>query len=144
MSDLELDSEFELKRLIRTVTPLMSILTSDHRRQFRDRRPYYGDGYDQPAASYWARDGGYGGGDCCCGGGFDLWQLVALGLLSLLLFYLIFVATTTTTRSGRRKRNALGDALDDLEDDDDGIQTLFNVIFFLRFVGLDFYFPCYG
>ena len=128
MSDMEeLDSEFEMKRLIRTITPLMAILTDDGgRRRFGDggvRR----DHRDQTAlASYWSRDGGYGygggyGSSCCCNDKTDLYWLLALAALGLLFFYLIFIATTTTTSGGRRRRdNELDDLLRD-GDDDDGI-----------------------
>jgi hypothetical protein len=128
--DDELESERQLKKLLKFVTPLMAILRrnpgsrnqslppaaaarKNNKRKYVD--PYYDDynldrnGYDQ-----FDRNGyGGGGGGYCCQQKDDLLPLLALLGLAGLLLYLIVIASTTTAAPARNKRS------DDNSDDQD-------------------------
>lgn len=120
-----LDSEYELKRMLKFVRPLMGILRSDSRiRRSTDllrtewvlssRAIPERDRYDYGYGGGNYGGGSYGGG--CYGGGGDycekhdylgLVSLVALGLLFLFLIQLL----TSTKAAARQKRSIANDFL---------------------------------
>lgn len=131
--DDELESERQLKKLLKFVTPLMAILRrnpgsrnqsnpppaaaarKNNKRKYVD--PYYDD-YNLDRNGFYDqfdRNGyGGGGGGYCCQQKDDLLPLLALLGLAGLLLYLIVIASTTTTAAARRKRRS-----DDNSDDQD-------------------------
>ena len=111
--DVLTETEYELKRMLRFVTPLMAILRKDERvkRSFLEKF--------KPAS----RSDSYGGGgyesypSTCCDEKTDylgLLSFIALGLLGL---FLVALLSTTSTSSGRRKRSD-DEAGNDVSEDD--------------------------
>ena len=108
--DDPMESEYQIKRSIQIIRPLMQIFKPGNkhlsRRDTDSYQPYY------EASNYGS--GGYGGGGCntgcssgygCCtkhGGKEDLLPILALAALSLLLLYLVLAATTTTMKAAAR------------------------------------------
>lgn len=87
----ELESELELKRLIRSVSPLMAILTRDSGGRY-DPFILERNSYSSTSRS------------CGCHGGIDYLGILALFTLGLLLYYIISIVTSTTTGGRRKKR----------------------------------------
>jgi hypothetical protein len=126
--DDELESERQLKMLLKFVTPLMAILRRNpasrseslapaarkNKRKYFD--PYYDDyNLDRNAYDNFDRNGYGGGGGYCCQQKDDLLPLLALlGLAGLLLYLIVIASTTTTAAAGRKKRS-------DGEDEDNWI-----------------------
>ncbi|EFX77071.1 hypothetical protein DAPPUDRAFT_225832, partial [Daphnia pulex] len=129
--DQEMDSEYELKRMLTFVRPLMGILRSDplvkrstdvmETGWMSSSRAIAGrprDDYGYGGGDY----GGYGGGggysnygyDTCCGHQKDYLSIISLIALGLLFLFL--VQLLSTTKAGRRKKRS--------DDDDNDLLSL--------------------
>jgi hypothetical protein len=114
--DDELESERQLKRLLKYVTPLMAILRKNpfsrndpsgrkNKKKYYD--PYYDDfNLDRNTYDNYDRNGYGGGGGYCCQQKDDLLPLLALLGLAGLLLYLIVIASTTTAAPVRLKKRS--------------------------------------
>lgn len=109
------ETEYELKRMLRFVTPLMAILRKHERvkRSFLDKfKPasrsdsYGGGGYE---SSYYP--------STCCDEKTDYLGLLSFISLGLLGLFLVALLSTTSTSSGRRKRSD-DEAGNDVSEDD--------------------------
>lgn len=146
-SDYEVltETEYELKRMLRFVTPLMAIVRKDHRVKRSsvlsravatksDSYGYGGGGHE----SY-----GYGGGGhessyyyepSCCDEKTDYLSLLSFISLGLLGLFLVALLSTTSTRSGRRKRSddEAGNDVDE-EDYDQSMSLSYSYTFLILF-----------
>ena len=128
-SDYEVltETEYELKRVLRFVTPLMAILRKDHRVKRSsvlsravatrsDSYGYGGGGHDHESSYYYEPS--------CCDEKTDYLSLISFISLGLLGLFLIALLSTTTTAAGRRKRSD-DEAGNDVDEDDPSSMSLY-------------------
>lgn len=106
------ESEYELKRMLSYVTPLMGIIRRDERmkrssnlipRRVRPKHRNDEYGYEYEEDDY--EEDHYYYPEHCCDEKTDYLGLISLISLGLLFLFLIALLSTTTTAGGRRKRS---------------------------------------
>lgn len=127
------EAEYELKRMLSYVTPIMAILRKDERikrsvlvRKARastrsDSYGYGDDGYYEEEKYYYPS---------CCKEKTDYLGLISLISLGLLGLFLVALLSTTTTAAGRRKRSDDEEG-NDVDEDDPSMYL--NIAFFFPF-----------
>lgn len=129
--DVLTETEYELKRMLRFVTPLMAILRKDERvkRSFLDkfkpasRSDSYGYGGGGHESSYYP--------STCCDEKTDYLGLLSFISLGLLGLFLVALLSTTSTSSGRRKRSD-DEAGNDVSEDDPSMFLLLLSCYFTK------------